>query len=62
MAKGKGLAVARSLLEFKPDVVATQENISGKGPGYVFAESRVETVQTDAVDVASFIRERLDQL
>ncbi len=62
MAKGKGLAVARSLLEFKPDVVATQENISGKGPGYVFAESGVETVQTDAADVASFIRERLDQL
>jgi cation diffusion facilitator family transporter len=56
VVKGKGLAVAKFLLEFKPAVVATREIITGKGPGYVFAEAGVETIQTDARDLRSFIQ------
>lgn len=62
MAKGKGLAVAKFILTFKPAVVATRENITGKGPGYVFAESGIETVQTGAVDLSSFVLEMLENL
>jgi cation diffusion facilitator family transporter len=48
LAKGRGLKVAEFLLSHKPDVVASRESLTGKGPGYVFAEAGVETMQTDA--------------
>jgi cation diffusion facilitator family transporter len=48
LIKGKGLKVAQFLLGFKPDVVFSSESLEGKGPGYVFAEAGVETLQTDA--------------
>ncbi len=33
VAKGKGIAVAKYLVTFKPDVIATREDLAGKGPG-----------------------------
>jgi cation diffusion facilitator family transporter len=62
VTKGKGLAVAKFLLTFKPDVVATRENIVGKGPGYVFAEAGVETIQTDAGELGTFIQRCIGKL
>ncbi len=62
MTKGKGIAVANFLLTFKPAVVATRENITGKGPGYVFAEAGLETIRTEAEDLGSFTRECLERL
>jgi cation diffusion facilitator family transporter len=47
LAKGRGIKVAGFLLGQKPDVVVTRESLSGKGPGYAFAEAGVETLQTD---------------
>jgi len=46
LAKGKGLKVAKFLMTYKPDVILCKESLSGKGPGYVFAEAGVEASQT----------------
>jgi len=46
LGKGKGIKVAEFLLGYKPDVVISGDNLSGKGPGYAFADGGVETVQT----------------
>jgi cation diffusion facilitator family transporter len=62
MTKGKGLAVAKFLLTYKPAVVATQENIVGRGPGYVFAEAGVGTIQTGAAHLREFIRQCIESL
>jgi hypothetical protein len=35
-------------LTLKPDVILSKESLSGKGPGYAFAEDGVETAQTKA--------------
>lgn len=48
LTKGRGIKVAGFLLGHKPDAVVTRENLTGKGPGYVFAEAGVETIQMDA--------------
>ncbi len=48
LAKGKGIKVAQFLLAYKPDVVITRESLTGKGPGYAFAEAGVEIGQTEA--------------
>ncbi len=56
VVKGKGLMVANFLLAFKPDIVATRENIAGRGPGYVFAEAGIETIQTDTGELGIFIQ------
>ncbi|MGV8174245.1 MAG: cation diffusion facilitator family transporter [Methanothrix sp.] len=48
LAKGKGIKVAQFLLDYKPDVVITRESLTGKGPGYAFAEAGVEIGQTKA--------------
>lgn len=57
VTKGKGIMVANFLLTFKPDVVVTRENLAGKGPGYVFTEGGIETIQTDAGDMKTFIQQ-----
>jgi cation diffusion facilitator family transporter len=54
--KGKGLAVANYLVTYKPDIVVTREDLTGRGPGYVFADAGIKTVQTDEDDMESFIR------
>ena len=54
--------MANFILTFKPAAVATREEIAGKGPGYVFVEAGLETVRTDAEDLGSFIRDRLESL
>ncbi|NYT01751.1 MAG: cation diffusion facilitator family transporter [Methanosarcinales archaeon] len=55
LAKGRGLEVARFLLSHKPDVVISRESLSGKGPGYAFAEMGVETVRTDESTLSEVI-------
>ncbi len=55
LAKGRGLRVAEFLLDHKPDLVLTRENLSGKGPGYVFAEAGVEIVQTEVETLGKLI-------
>jgi predicted Fe-Mo cluster-binding NifX family protein len=62
MAKGKGLAIAKFFLTYMPAVVVTQENIVGRGPGYVFAEAGVETIQTGAAHLREFIRQCIESL
>jgi len=60
--KGKGIPVANFLLTFKPAVVATREDITGKGPGYVFSEAGIETIQTDAGELGTFIQTCIGKL
>jgi cation diffusion facilitator family transporter len=60
VVKGKGISVANFLVTFKPDIVVTREDLAGKGPGYVFADGGIETVQTDADDLGSFIRQSIE--
>lgn len=58
--KGKGIMVANFLVTFKPDIVVTREELAGKGPGYVFADGGIETVQTDADDMGTFIQRSIE--
>ncbi|KAF5058698.1 Ferrous-iron efflux pump FieF [anaerobic digester metagenome] len=60
--KGKGIAVANFIATFKPAVVATRENLAGKGPGYVFTEAGIDLVVTTADDLSSFVQETLEGL
>jgi cation diffusion facilitator family transporter len=65
VVKGKGIKVANFLVTFKPDIVAAREDLVGKGPGYVFSDAGVETMQTDAKDLGTFIQiciKSLDEL
>jgi len=62
MTTGRGLKVAEFLLGYKPDVVMTRENLSGKGPGYAFAEAGVETVQTKIESLEQLIDDLLNGL
>ena len=48
LEKGKGIKVAQFLLVHKVDVIVTQENLVGKGPGYVFTDAGIKTTQTEA--------------
>jgi cation diffusion facilitator family transporter len=59
LTKGRGLKVAEFLLGHKPDVVLARENLSGKGPGYVFAEAGVETAPTDDESLEKIIDDLL---
>jgi len=60
--KGKGITVANFLVTFKPDIVVTREDLTGKGPGYVFADAGIETKRTDADYLGSFIQRSLEKL
>jgi len=62
VTKGKGLTVANFLVTFKPDIVASRENLAGKGPGYVFADGGIETEVTDAHDLGTFIQQCIKKL
>jgi cation diffusion facilitator family transporter len=57
LKKGKGIKVAQFLLEHKPDVIASSEKLSGKGPGYAFADAGVEIVQIKAQSIDEFVRQ-----
>ncbi|HII98800.1 MAG TPA: cation diffusion facilitator family transporter [Methanoregula sp.] len=57
VVKGKGIMVANFLATLKPDIIVTREDLAGKGPGYVFADAGIETVQTDADTMGSFIQQ-----
>jgi cation diffusion facilitator family transporter len=62
LTKGRGLKVAGFLLGRKPDAVVTRENLAGKGPGYVFAEAGVETIQMDGDRLEALIDEILKRI
>ncbi len=62
VTKGKGLTVANFLVTFKPDSIATREDLAGKGPGYVFADGGIEIEQTDAHNLGTFIQQCIDKL
>ena len=62
LTKGRGLKVAEFLLGRKPDVILTRESLSGKGPGYAFAEAGVETVQIEARSFEKIIEDLLAEL
>jgi len=57
LKKGKGIKVTQFLLQHKPDVIVTREELSGKGPGYAFADAGVEAVQTEAASLDEFTRQ-----
>jgi cation diffusion facilitator family transporter len=57
LEKGKGIKVAQFLLGHKPDVIITREKLSGKGPGYAFADAGVETWQTKSQDVDELLNQ-----
>ncbi|MHB8118252.1 MAG: cation diffusion facilitator family transporter [Methanothrix sp.] len=59
LAKGKGLKVAQFLLTYKPDVILCKESLSGKGPGYAFAEAGVKTTQTGAKTLEELVNSLL---
>jgi cation diffusion facilitator family transporter len=48
--KQRGLKVARWLLQSDVDVVVSQDDIRGKGPGYVLGDAGVTIIITDAMD------------
>ena len=62
LTKGRGLKVAEFLLGRKPDVILTRESLSGKGPGYAFAEAGVETVQIEAESLEKIVKDLLAEL
>jgi cation diffusion facilitator family transporter len=62
LTKGRGLRVAEFLLGHKPDVVLTRENLSGKGPGYAFADAGVETVQIEAESLDKIVKDLLTEI
>jgi predicted Fe-Mo cluster-binding NifX family protein len=57
LKKGKGIQVARFLLEQKPDVIVARESLVGKGPGYAFADAGVETIETESMTLDDLITE-----
>jgi cation diffusion facilitator family transporter len=59
LEKGKGIKVAQFLLSHKPDVVITKEDLTGKGPGYAFADAGVQTLQTGASTLAELVEKLL---
>jgi cation diffusion facilitator family transporter len=59
LKKGKGIEVAQFLLGHRPDVVIAKETLSGKGPGYAFADAGVETRRTKSQHVDELLSELL---
>ncbi len=62
LKKGRGIQVANWLVEQGVDHVAVQEDISGKGPGYVLQNAAVGIHRTDAKDVPEAVRSVLGRL
>jgi cation diffusion facilitator family transporter len=59
LKKGKGIKVAQFLLSHKPDIVVTKEDLTGKGPGYAFADAGVQTLQTETQTVDELVEQLL---
>ena len=55
--RAKGIRVAEWLVELKVDVVFLKENLSGKGPVYVFADAAVAMRQTSATTLDEALEE-----
>ena len=62
LTKGRGLRVAEFLLGHKPDMVLTRENLSGKAPGYVFAEAGVEIAQIETESLEMLVDDLLAEI
>ena len=60
--KKKGILVANFLATFKPDIVASKEDLKGKGPWYVFAGAGTELAESSANDLETFIRQCIGKL
>jgi cation diffusion facilitator family transporter len=61
VVKGKGITVANFLVTLKPDIIVTREDLTGKGPGYVFADAGIETEQTDADNLGKIIQQFIEK-
>jgi cation diffusion facilitator family transporter len=59
LEKGKGINVAQFLLGYKPDIVVTREDLTGKGPGYAFADAGVQAIQREAQTLAELLEHLL---
>jgi len=57
LEKQKGLRAAELLLQQKPDVVISQQPLTGKSPEYVFESARIMVRRTDAKRLADLERE-----
>jgi predicted Fe-Mo cluster-binding NifX family protein len=55
--KAKGIRVAEWLVGLKADVVLLREEVSGKGPAYVFADAGVVIRGTEAATLAEAVAE-----
>jgi len=53
--KGRGINVSEFLLNHKPDIIVTRENLAGKGPGYAFANAGTEIMQTEATSLSKLL-------
>jgi cation diffusion facilitator family transporter len=53
--KARGIRVAEWLISQKVDCIVLQENIQGKGPGYVFADAGIEIIHTESSSLSSAI-------
>jgi predicted Fe-Mo cluster-binding NifX family protein len=50
--KGRGIHVATWLVGMHVDIVLVREDLTGKGPGYAFADAGVEVRRTEAATLA----------
>lgn len=55
MEKGKGMKLAKFLVEKRVDILYTRERFDGKGPEYVFSEAEVEVKKTDIKKLSDLI-------
>jgi cation diffusion facilitator family transporter len=53
--KGKGIHVAEWLMGLQVDTVLPREDLTGKGPGYAFADAGVEVRRTEAATLAQAV-------
>jgi cation diffusion facilitator family transporter len=56
--KAKGIRVAEWLVGLKADTVLLREDVSGKGPAYVFADAGAEVRRTQAATLAEALAEQ----
>jgi cation diffusion facilitator family transporter len=59
LGKGKGIKVAQFLLAQKPDIVVTREDLTGKGPGYAFANAGVQAIRGEVQTLAELVEKLL---
>ena len=58
MGRGKGIQTARFLVEHRADKVWTRKNMQESGPGYVFSDAGVETLEVPESSAEGAVNER----